>query len=198
MRGLVIIFMVTITAFSGCRKGDEDPFLSLKSRTNRLCGKWRLVELNETYYIGSNPMLYEKFEFKLKGGQMVVYYNGYSVDQYSNIEYWEFNKNGEYKIETKIRNTKTIIEEGIWSWGAKNKKNDLKKKEYFMLKKLSYNYNNGEEVEEYSGPTLSPSREYVVVKLTDETIKLYSFMEIYEKDVEYQKIKSELTLTKEE
>ena len=157
------------------------------------------MELNETYYIGSNPMMiYDKFEFKLNGGQMVVYYNGYSVDQYSNIEYWQFNKNGEYKIETEISNSITTIEEGTWNWGAKNKKNDLKKKEYFMLKKLSYNYNNGEEVEEYSGPTLSPSKEYVVIKLTDETIKLYSFIEIYEKDVEYQKIKSELTLTKEE
>lgn len=29
---------------SGCRKGKEDPFLSLRSRTNRITGDWKLVE----------------------------------------------------------------------------------------------------------------------------------------------------------
>ncbi|NSW46420.1 MAG: hypothetical protein HPY79_11460 [Bacteroidales bacterium] len=38
------LFLVMAFIYSGCRKGEEDPWLSLRSRNQRLIGKWKLVE----------------------------------------------------------------------------------------------------------------------------------------------------------
>ncbi|MCH8903668.1 MAG: hypothetical protein IIA45_07125 [Bacteroidetes bacterium] len=40
--GLVLI--IGIIAISGCKKGENDPFLSLKSRDARITGIWKLVD----------------------------------------------------------------------------------------------------------------------------------------------------------
>ena len=54
-------FVAAVTALlilsaGGCKKGEDDPALSLKSRKARLCGEWRLNKgyVNVTYvdYIG--------------------------------------------------------------------------------------------------------------------------------------------------
>ena len=37
---LLFLAGTSVVAFSGCKKGSEDPFLSFKSRTKRLSGKW--------------------------------------------------------------------------------------------------------------------------------------------------------------
>jgi len=41
---ILITIVVTQCLFNSCRKGEEDPFLSLRSRDKRLIGKWELVE----------------------------------------------------------------------------------------------------------------------------------------------------------
>ena len=49
MKNLTIInilatLLLSVLIFTECRKGEEDPFISLRSRNNRLTGKWKLVE----------------------------------------------------------------------------------------------------------------------------------------------------------
>ena len=41
------LFIVIAFIYSGCRKGEDDPWLSFRSRTQRLVGKWKLVEQKE-------------------------------------------------------------------------------------------------------------------------------------------------------
>jgi len=64
----ITIFSVLIVSFlaSSCKKGENDPFLSLKTRNNRLKGNWELVKLEENrerytegYQLGM-PYTYEK------------------------------------------------------------------------------------------------------------------------------------------
>jgi len=38
-----LLIILTIILVSSCRKGSEDPVLSLRSRTNRLTGDWKLL-----------------------------------------------------------------------------------------------------------------------------------------------------------
>ncbi len=49
MRYLIIIIGVLFMISSeSCRRGEDDPLISLRSRTNRLTGKWKLVKLERT------------------------------------------------------------------------------------------------------------------------------------------------------
>ncbi|MBO4613522.1 MAG: hypothetical protein J5709_00205 [Bacteroidales bacterium] len=43
---VAIILLALPIVFSGCKKGDEDPFLTFRSRKARLCGTWTVSNLN--------------------------------------------------------------------------------------------------------------------------------------------------------
>ena len=49
----ILIYSLTLglilPMFNGCKKGSEDPGLSLRSRDNRITGTWELVEITETH-----------------------------------------------------------------------------------------------------------------------------------------------------
>jgi hypothetical protein len=44
---ITVMALVAVTTFTGCKKGEEDPFISLRSRTSRITGEW-LVNSFET------------------------------------------------------------------------------------------------------------------------------------------------------
>ncbi len=48
MKSFYLLLFTGIVTFSsiGCRKGADDPFISLKSRNARITGKWKLEEVN--------------------------------------------------------------------------------------------------------------------------------------------------------
>jgi hypothetical protein len=196
MKRIVLLVLFVSFLLSGCRKGEEDPFLSFKSRTNRLCGKWRTVEYTKHIYVGDDPWSYDSYELQLQGGQGTLTYRGSVLDKYSLLEYWEFNKDGTYKLESNAANV-ISTQEGTWSWNGRNKNSEYKKKECVYLKMLFYNHNHGEEAEEYSGPTLDPSFTMALVKLTDDKITFSSDEAVYEKNVGYQRVQTIATLEKE-
>ncbi len=51
---ILATLLLSVFIFSECRKGEEDPFISLRSRNNRLTGKWKLVEEKYEYEYKSN------------------------------------------------------------------------------------------------------------------------------------------------
>lgn len=60
--GLTFICLVLM----GCKKGDEDPFFSLLSRKNRICGEWDLKAVNSSSsstddngYVSTSSIIYE-------------------------------------------------------------------------------------------------------------------------------------------
>lgn len=46
---IITIFIINIFLFNSCKKGEEDPWLSLRSRESRLIGKWKLEEKVYSY-----------------------------------------------------------------------------------------------------------------------------------------------------
>ncbi len=48
---LISILTVVSLIFNSCRKGEDDPWISLRSRDNRVIGKWKLEEYSKEYKI---------------------------------------------------------------------------------------------------------------------------------------------------
>ncbi|MFH2096398.1 MAG: hypothetical protein ABIJ16_11880 [Bacteroidota bacterium] len=45
-RLFLFLFLCTMISIPGCRKGEEDPLISLRSRKNRLTGEWNMQFIN--------------------------------------------------------------------------------------------------------------------------------------------------------
>jgi hypothetical protein len=46
---LSLYLMVTFVFFNGCRRGEDDPFISFRSRKARVTGKWKMTSYKTTY-----------------------------------------------------------------------------------------------------------------------------------------------------
>jgi len=60
----ILLFVLSVSLFiiSGCKKYEDGPYLSFKSKMKRLEGEWRLVYLNGDDVFSVPPKLYFKFE----------------------------------------------------------------------------------------------------------------------------------------
>jgi len=126
---LIIAVLALIT--TSCRKGEDDPFLSFRSRKSRLTGEWVLK---------SGTVVKKSTSF-----EDVDTYNGSSVysstDTIPYTEVWKFNKDGsfEYK-QSNTGNTVNNLWEGTWSFGNKDEAIDLKNKESVILRVTRVKY----------------------------------------------------------
>lgn len=165
-----IIILLLISVFSSCKKGENDPLVSLISRKARLCGEWKVTYEEEqriSYEDGYNPQfcahyLTENYLFdeSIKTGTKTktgTYNNfdgqNYVLAQYSGIpeetipeyytELFTFNKNGTFSYsKTWINSSQKIEYQGTWKFLHKNA--DRKNKEYITteLDPNSYIYTN--------------------------------------------------------
>lgn len=150
----LFFFLILMLILPGCRKGEDDPFLSLRSRTKRLCGDWTMTEFREYHYDGSDSAHSDMYEVSMKDGQGSVLYKGNVMENFSFNETWKFEKDGNYQIESLINGAK-INQQGVWTWSEKDKNSGYRKKEciYLTIKK----YSSGTTIVEYSGRTMSSS-----------------------------------------
>jgi len=194
------IIIITVAAFllfidTGCRKGEDDPFFSFRSRNNRLCGKWKMVEYSETHCVGTDMNHQAIFIIKLKDGMVVSTFNSIVYESYTFDEIWTFNRDETYKIETLIEENSSITE-GTWSWNEKDKKGDYKKKECVLLTPEIVNLNNGEQVYELSGITIPPYYTFALRCLSEKTIIFESEYSEYTSSDGYYSINAEYKLEK--
>lgn len=132
-----MLAIATGTLFFSCKKGENDPFLSLRSRTGRLKGEWKLTSGSITTTTGTSSFL-ETYD----GSTLITTLNG---NQISNIAYTDkitFDKKGKYTREG-VTDTVSFNEEGYWAWIHKNKEADLKKKEALGMSSTKYTDSNG-------------------------------------------------------
>jgi|TARA_R110000737_G_scaffold21067_1_gene39440 hypothetical protein len=139
---LAIIAIVGITTISGCKKGENDPFLSLKSRKARITGEWKLSSgtITET---GSNGGL---------TSTDVTLYTGSTVSSDGNTstysEILTIEKDGTFELAI-VEDGDPFTIRGNWFFSGKNEDADLKKKEAVIFSELEYIYSNG--VSKYTG-----------------------------------------------
>lgn len=124
----IILVILTVSMFFGCKKGENDPFLSLKSRKARLVGEWKLVEGSSTVIDSSNTDTYTFSETTL------ISFEGGVWDTLPYTETYTFENDGTYKYSSNTNNGfDTDDEEGVWTFGAKSAELDVKAKETVIL-----------------------------------------------------------------
>lgn len=119
MKKLAYLFIFIFIA-SACKKGENDPFLSLKSRDARLKGTWVLKE--STYEeIDNNELTNYKYTETFNGSVMTVSETGFSNYSISYSSEILINKDGSFK-KTVVADGDSYVNDGSWWWLTDNKK----------------------------------------------------------------------------
>jgi hypothetical protein len=141
---LVVTLLSAIT-ISSCKKGENDPFLSLKSRASRLTGEWKLTSgtVKETTTSSSSSTTTTTTFTETTKTEVTTSGSSTDTDVYNYTQDIVFEKTGHYSslvVETQISSdgsdipsnfqvTTTDDETGNWAFLGKNKETELKRKE---------------------------------------------------------------------
>lgn len=138
MKRHVIIVSFLLAGFTagmiGCKKGENDPFISLKTRKGRLVGEWKLEEGENTKVSSVTGLGATTTVTKYNGSNKTVTVNGVSSPPTTYSESITIEKDGTFEIETIEDDdgdgkTETETNEGLWQFVGKNKEGELKNKE---------------------------------------------------------------------
>ncbi|HLP39836.1 hypothetical protein [Lacibacter sp.] len=129
-----LLFSIVVFLDSCFKKGEDDPFVSLRTRKDRVAGKWRVTSINKvdssSYGDGSQV---NKWFYKLNGGEYIDSYTFVFNNQVREIRvkkgkrtlYYEFDKNRNYRMYDYTDDDTTIIK---GKWGFNDKSEYIKKK----------------------------------------------------------------------
>ncbi len=135
MRKIVPFILVihSLIVIPSCKKGEDDPFISFRSRDARITAKWKLVNYeSQSSYNGSSST-------QVLNGSIYTSTNSSGSYSYSYSKELEINSDGTYKITT-IRDGETSSESSIWYWinGTQNKSGIYLNNDY-IIDRLSRN-----------------------------------------------------------
>jgi len=174
-----IVLFVSVIAFSGCKKGDDDPFISLRSRTARLAGDWKLSGMDYTStststYSGTSYTTTTKVTYSGTVKTSTSTTSGQSNTTTTvYTETLTIEKDGTFS-GTVIDDGDASTYAGNWMWVKKNKSQDLKNKEAVIM--TMTNYTGDGDSDTYSGKSNSPSDMWVIKKLANkELVILYDY-----------------------
>jgi hypothetical protein len=146
---LLSIFILTL-CLSSCKKGENDPFLSLQTRKARLIGEWKVtnevITASESY-LDSNLNINSVYDGYEKMNIVVTETpsgNKTSKDSTYYSQSLSIKKDGSY-IQKIINGSNLNITEGTWSFLGKSEINNLKKKEAIFLTTNKTTISNGNE-----------------------------------------------------
>jgi hypothetical protein len=138
LSSMALIIALSITSLQSCKKGAEDPAISLRSRASRLAGTWTLTKFKSTT-TNSNGTSTDNIEGTTgttvsSSGNT----NTYTVNEYT----YAFDKNGTYKMNASITynfggQQTTSISTSNGTWNFLSKGGDLNEKESIYLSELS-------------------------------------------------------------
>ena len=122
LRFLLTAAIISTFFLASCKKGENDPLLSLRSRKARLVGEWTLKSGFENYKVNSIDIEVEYDESS----------KTINANEYAYTEKLIFRKNGQYEWIYTDNNAK-VTEKGSWEFGRKNKDKEYKAKETVVL-----------------------------------------------------------------
>lgn len=145
----IIAISVAMTFDSCLKKGDDDPFISIRTRNARLTGKWKLMKLEETYSRnGNDPSYPQNTTYSFNGSTMTetftgVYWTGwgYTDTSYTNTYSYSLNntinKDGTYSSDGNDKNG-PFSNSGPWSWlDSQKKKTEILLDDIFVIDRLT-------------------------------------------------------------
>lgn len=144
----LILLLSSVIFLSSCKKGENDPALSLRARDTRVVGDWKLHSGTYSY---SRPF---SADLKDTYTDSQVIHDSAGVKSY-NAFTWDvsFENDGTYtsvKKETApggVMQIETV--KGTWLFGLKNKTDDLKNKETIILTVTDYASSSGAALSTY-------------------------------------------------
>ena len=126
----IAALVIVLVSFSCLRKGDNDPLVSLRTRTNRLTGTWKLISGIETTNYTSNgststsDIIYEPGIKKMTASGSEI------IKSYSNNITFEKKNNFTRIIVEDFDEIKDI---GSWTFLQKNKNNNKSQPNRYTL-----------------------------------------------------------------
>lgn len=131
-----LVAIVGLTAITGCKKGENDPLISLKTRKGRITGEWKLVEgtIVDTETIGGTT-----------GSSEIIYTSSTLSEGGSSIPYTEtitIERDGTYS-QTITQNGTPLTINGNWYFSGKSESIDLKKKEAIIFSESEFVHPGG-------------------------------------------------------
>lgn len=129
--------MVLVANLSSCKKGENDPTLSLKSRKSRLVGEWTVTKAEGTSSTATGVALTSyssttTFDGTTQISTMTTAAGAGNPSTYSYTQAYTFDKDGTFTM-TYTEGTDVTVYEGNWMFLGKNKTSELKNKEAVML-----------------------------------------------------------------
>ena len=128
---LSLYLMVTFVLFNGCRRGEDDPFISFRSRKARVTGKWKMTSIKRTSTYNSTTVIFTA--------------NGSTYTELDNIR--TFSRTGIYSYEITFKKdgsyTGQINKDGAITniegkWNFTGGVGDMKDKSQITLYETSY------------------------------------------------------------
>jgi hypothetical protein len=115
----ILVHALASPMFVGCKKGANDPGLSLKSRNSRLIGEWKLVSFEGTYQGVSGGSAYTT-TYKFDGNNYTASSSGSSVSGTGSFT-MEIAKDGIYTYSESFTPSggAAVVTNGsnFWYWG---------------------------------------------------------------------------------
>jgi hypothetical protein len=128
----ILVAAMVIPAFQSCKKGENDPFLSFRSRKARVAGDWKVVSSKgsqtETGSFGNS------FSWTYDGTTYTETDASGTVSYPETVTY-TFEKDGNYSY-TRVSDGNTSSATGTWNFLAGV--GDAKNKERMVLRSISY------------------------------------------------------------
>jgi hypothetical protein len=121
----IVIACLVLLSIVGCKKGEDDPFLSLRSRDKRIVHDWKLVE-EEYKEVDTNPIFNSYLHYKVSDGKYTRYQEDGDVDYtYAYSFTLKIKKDGNYELLRIISDGEDedrIAMNSRWYWSNSSKK----------------------------------------------------------------------------
>lgn len=198
----IAIASLAITAglTTSCKKGENDPFLSLSSRKARLTGEWTVSSSysKSTNTSGSNTTINVN-DFNGSTNTYTYTFNGASTSNTENktIEF-TINRDGSFtKITTNTTDEEKYEETGIWTFAGKDKTSEYKNKEVvvFYTQKTVYTDLSDNSTSTEETTTVNFGETYVIDQLKGKEI-IFKSNSSYTGNTSSNTSESTMTLTK--
>ena len=106
-----LLVILSLIAIPSCKKGEDDPFISFRSRDARITAKWKLVNYEYQYTSSSG---FGNTSSVLNGSILTETSGGFT-NSYSYSKELEINSDGTYNVTT-IEDGDVYTSTSIWFW----------------------------------------------------------------------------------
>ncbi len=140
---IIILSALIILILGSCRKGEDDPFFSLLSRTNRIEGIWKLEQGNMNISMTVDETVSNASFSMTEDSMTTITQNQTSTEQY--IENIEFKKDGSFSLSTsQFYDYGYVLESSLnGTWEFLDNDGDYKNKERIKLTPTNHTLTNG-------------------------------------------------------